>query len=116
LQGRRLQRVAAERLSDRPHLSTAPIDYRRYDLKVVQAVHEAVKDYAALGPQEFPLCPQDDLVSLLGIDPEDVEDLVAQVAKRCKRRLPRDGKNPQFIVPTVLGVIEFLNNLPQDEA
>jgi len=48
------------------------------------------------------------------MDPEDVEELCGELAERCGRALPKNGKSPLFIAPTVSGVIEFLCGLPEN--
>lgn len=110
LQAGRLKRLVAERALTQDHVSDDLIDYRCYDPTVVQAVCDALKNHLRSVSPSFPIRPHDDLVSVFGMDPEDVEDFVSEIAERCGRRLPTKTHKILIIRPTVSGVIELICN------
>lgn|SRR5215213_59877 len=65
--------------------------------------------------KNFPVDPNDDLYKVYGLCDEDLDDVVFELAERCRKRAPADadleGQSP---VRTVADLVRFLSRLPQN--
>ena len=93
-----------------------------FDPWVVRAMWDALELHMTLprkGDRKYRVAvrPTDDLVSGLGIDPEDLEGLVEEVAMRSGRSLESVERNPYYgRVNTVGDVVYFLFHQPRRPA
>lgn len=90
---------------------------RDLDTWVVRATFEQVRQYLAVNYAAFPLRPSDRLVEDLSIDPEDLDDLASDIAKRTGRSLVGSDTNPYFgRVISVEDLIQFICAQPRSAA
>ena len=108
VQAKHLHRLATERKSSPGYLVSCSANHVGSDPVVVQAVYEAVENHVNSLCPGFPIHPDDDLVLVLGMDPEDVEDMVNEIANDCGRMFEENPEIPAMIIPTVSGVIDFV--------
>ncbi len=80
---------------------------------VLRAVHEELQPYCRYGRGALPLRETDDLLSILGIDPEELEDVAEMIAARAGRSMDRPEENPYFgRVNTVGDLARFFLHQP----
>ena len=79
----------------------------------IRAVWDALTPLTAAGGQTIPLRPTDRWEADLGIDPEDIEDLVPQLVEQCERA-PGDWKANPFYerLSTVGELVYFISAQP----
>src|SRR5262249_32026675 len=79
---RHLRRLASERISE--HIGTFARAFNRrsepFDPWVVRATWDALSPYVVLDGASVPLRPTDRLLEDLCIDPDDIEELIPEVA------------------------------------
>lgn len=108
----RLQRIATGRNGDSLCKFAREFDRRETDTWVIRAVHEELQTFLAL-VVKFPLRVTDLLVEDLGLEGEDVDDLIADVAERAGRSLEQSERNPYHSnVRTAADVVRFVNAQP----
>jgi hypothetical protein len=115
---RRLARRAAGRKGESICTLARSFDYRAIDTWVIRAVFEELQFYCRFGGGTLPLRASDDLYNDLCIDPEDLNDLAADMAFRAGRSFEdRDcEKNPHYgKVQTVADLVVFLVNQPRKQ-
>lgn len=112
-QRRYLARLAEDRQGESICSFARSFDGRAVDTWVIRAVFEELRLYCRFGRQELPLRPSDELNHDLGIDPEDLEDLVVEIAFRAGRSLDDSVNNADDgNVVTVSDLVRFLVNQP----
>ena len=106
---RRLGTLAGAREGESLCHFARSFDKRRVDTWIVRAVHEELQ--LLLRPfAGFPVRASDSLSGDLGLDGDDVEDLIADVARRAGRSLAQAERNPFYgQVRTVSDVVLFVN-------
>lgn len=88
-----------------------------FDPWIVRAVWDAIQPYVDYGDGHLPLRPRDDLVDDLMIDPDDLEDLAVEVARRVGRSTADWSKNPKArTVRTVADLIALVAHQPREAA
>lgn len=103
------QRLEIERESDSICRFARLLPARDHDTWVVRAVYEGLASDRGFG-----IRPSDRLEEDLLFVPEDVEDLVLDIAKRARRSMNDAGQNPLANrVVTVLDLINFLGHQPR---
>lgn len=87
-------------------------NYRAIDTWVIRAVYEELEWYCTYDDLTFPLRATDDLDEL-GIDPDDFEDIIEDIAFRTGRSLEGYDKNPFYMkLNTVKDLVLFFVNQP----
>lgn len=85
-----------------------------FDPWIVRAVWDAIQPYVDYGDGHLPLRPSDDLADDLMIDPDDLEDLAVEVARRVGRSTEDWSKNPKArTVRTVADLIALVAHQPR---
>ncbi len=87
-------------------------DKRKTDTWIIRAAHQELQVF--LRPfVAFPVRASDSLTGDLGLDVDDVEDLIVDVALRAGRSLEQTERNPHYgKVRTVFDVVLFVNAQP----
>lgn len=112
---RRLARLAESRPDESICTFVRALPIRELDTWVVRATFESLRQHLRGMHDAFPLRPSDLLVHDLRMDPEDLEDLVIEIAGRAGRNLKGAKANPYFDrVVTVEDLINFLCAQPRD--
>jgi len=79
----------------------------------VRVVWEAVLPLTALGGPAIPLRPADRFALDLGVDPEEVEELIPSLVERCGRVVGNWSANPYFAgLATVGALVHFISAQP----
>lgn len=106
---RRLQALANARAGETLCHFARSFDTRNTDTWVIRAVHQELQ--LLLAPcVAFPIRASDVLLGELGIDSDDLEDLIVDVADRTGRSLDRAEHNPLFgKVRTVRDLVSFVD-------
>jgi hypothetical protein len=113
-QSRRLARLSADRPGESICSFARSFDCREVDTWVIRAVFEELQPYCRFGCDTLPLRSTDDLDGDLRIDPEDLEDLAADIAYRTGRSLEDGVKNPLYgNVKTASDLVMFFANQPR---
>jgi hypothetical protein len=106
---RQWRQLEIERESDSICRFARLLPARDHDTWVVRAVYEGLASDRGFG-----IRPSDRLEEDLLFVPEDVEDLVLDIAKRARRSLNAAGRNPLANrVVTVLDLVNFLEHQPK---
>jgi hypothetical protein len=85
------------------------------DLWAVRIVWEAIHPLTALRGPAIPLRPSDRFALDLGVDPEEVEELVPGMVERCGRTVGNWSANPYFTgLSTVGALVHFISAQPID--
>jgi hypothetical protein len=85
------------------------------DLWAVRVVWEAIHPLTALRGPAIPLRPTDRFALDLGVDPEEVEELVPVLVERCGRTVGNWSANPYFTgLSTVGALVHFISAQPVD--
>ena len=109
----RLARLAQSRAGESICQFARSIDCRRVDTWVVRAVYEELQR-SLPGKVAMPLRVTDHLQRDLGLDTDDLDDLVVDMAQRAQRCLAHTSGNPFFgKVATVGDLVEFLQAQPR---
>jgi len=88
-------------------------DQQPVDPWAVRLVWEAVLPLTALGGPAIPLRPTDRFILDLGVDPEEVEELIPSLVERCGRALGNWSANPYFVgLSTVGALVHFISAQP----
>jgi hypothetical protein len=88
-----------------------------FDPWIVRAVWDAIQPYVHYGDGHLPLRPSDDLVDDLMIDPDDLEELAVEVARRVGRSTADWSKNPRArSVRTVADLIALVAHQQREAA
>jgi hypothetical protein len=83
---------------------------------VVQAVWDAVLPLTALGGPAIPLRPSDRFALDLGVDPEEVEEMIPSLVERCGRAVGNWTANPFYAgLSTVGALVHFISAQPLDQ-
>ena len=91
-------------------------DPRGVDTWIIRAVYEQLQETLVDLHPRFPLRAGDALTDLVG-DPEDLEDIVVEIATRTNRSLADHGANPHYRdMATVGDLVQFFNAQPRVEA
>lgn len=89
-------------------------DARHVDTWIIRAVWDALQFYIGRRGHSFPLLPKDQIVDDLSIDPEDLEDIAMDVAKRTGHSVDDFETNPLFgSVESVGDLVLFVNHQPR---
>jgi len=103
------RQIEIERESDSICSFARLLPARAHDTWIVRAVYEGLASDRGFG-----IRPSDRLEEDLLFVPEDVEDLVLDIAKRARRSMNDAGQNPLANrVVTVLDVMNFLEHQPR---
>lgn len=88
---------------------------RELDTWVIRAAYDGVRDYLSItGIPNFPLRPSDGLVEDLKIDPDELEDLATEIAKRAGRAPEWREINPYLgRVVSVEDLVKFVCAQPR---
>lgn len=79
----------------------------------VRVVWEAVLPLTALRGPAIPLRPSDRFTLDLGVDPEEVEELIPSLVERCGRTVGNWSANPYFVgLATVGALVHFISAQP----
>lgn len=79
----------------------------------VRVVWEAVLPLTALRGPAIPLRPSDRFTLDLGVDPEEVEELIPSLVERCGRTVGNWSANPYFTgLATVGALVHFISAQP----
>ena len=79
----------------------------------VRVVWEAVLPLTALRGPAIPLRPSDRFTVDLGVDPEEVEELIPSLVERCGRAVGNWSANPYFAgLATVGALVHFISAQP----
>jgi hypothetical protein len=85
------------------------------DPDAVRVVWEAVLPLTALRGPAIPLRPTDRFAADLGVDPEEVEELIPSLVERCGRSVGNWSANPYFAgLVTVGALVHFISAQPLD--
>jgi hypothetical protein len=109
----RLQCLASGRVGESICHFARAFDRRKIDTWIIRAAHEELQLF--LRPfMKFPVRASDSLVDDLGLDVDDVDDLIVDVASRAGRSIEQSQRNPYYgEVRTVADVVLFVNAQPQ---
>ena len=100
--------LAEERKNDSICSLARSFDYRNVDTRIIRAVYEEVQLLC-----NFPVRSSDRLREDLGIDLEDLDDMVSVIAYRSQRKLDKTDQNPfNDGVFTVSELVMFLSHQP----
>ena len=117
LDDRRLRRLAVARNGESICSFARSFDRRRVDPWIIRAVHEELQPYCRFRGGPLPIRASDDLEEDLGIDGEDVSDMVEVIARRTGRSLESAEANPLYgQVHTVGELVLFLTCQPRIRA
>ncbi|WP_298401943.1 hypothetical protein [Janthinobacterium sp.] len=108
----RLQTLACAREGESICHFARSFDKRKTDTWIIRAAHQELQVF--LRPfVAFPVRASDSLTGDLGLDVDDVEDLIVDVALRAGRSLEQTERNPYYgKVRTVSEVVLFVNAQP----
>ena len=113
---RKLKRLRKSRQGQDIGTFALSLPIRKMDAWVVRATYEEVAAYTGTEKEPFPLQPSDRLKEDLGIDGEDLLDLIFAIAGRCGRRLDDLDRNPLYPkMKTVEDLIRVLMEQPKEE-
>ena len=115
---RRLEPVLIARTDDDIGSFARAFDRRSehpLDTWAVRAVWDALLPLTETRGRTIPLRPGDNFESDLGIDPEDVEDLIPSLVERCGRVPGRWEENPYREINTVGDLVHFISAQPLRE-
>jgi len=109
----RLQCLACGRVGESICHFARSFERRKIDTWIVRAVHDEVQLF--LRPfVKFPLRALDSLADDLGMEIDDVDDLILEVASRAGRSIEQTDCNPYYgKVRTAADVVLFVNAQPQ---
>ncbi len=113
---RSLRRRAAERTNEDIGTFARGFDRRaaNFDPWVVRASWDALEPYVSYSDGRLPLRLSDRVDEDLGIDPEELEDVVAEIATRTGRSQNRWAANPYYgRVTTVGDLVNFVACQPR---
>ena len=109
----RLARMTQGRAGESICQFARSIDCRRVDSWVVRAVYEELQRSLSAAVV-VPLRVTDNLQRDLRLDPDDLDDLVVDMAQRARRSLADTSANPLFGKVTSVGdLVEFLQAQPR---
>jgi len=87
------------------------------DMWIVRAVWDALTPWTTLPEGRVPLRPTDRLIEDLETDPEDLEDVVGEIASRVGRSLEGAQWHPLYGgITTISDLVQFLNGQPRQAA
>jgi len=87
---------------------------RETDTWVLRAVYEELSGFLLVDGRHFPVRATDNCEKDLKIDPEDLDDLAADIAFRARRSMENTKQNPFFgKVRTVADMVAFLEHQPR---
>jgi hypothetical protein len=110
----RLRELAAGRRGESICTFARSFDYRAVDTWIIRAVFEGLQPYCTFGKQVMPLRRTDGLFDTLGIDGDELEDLVELIAYCTRRSLEGSTENPFYgNVTTVSDLVMFFMNQPR---
>lgn len=112
---RRLRKMASLRFNEDIGTFARAFDRRLepFDSWVVRATWDALQPYVGFRGGRLPVRPRDDLVNDLCIDPEDVCNIVVEVAERACRSLDGWEANPYAgRINTVGDLVKAISRLP----
>jgi hypothetical protein len=113
---RRMRALAAEREGESICHFTRSLPYRQLDTVVIRHVYEAFEAQVCAPDYRVPIRTTDHMTDTLAVDPEDIDDLVVEVADRCGRSLDRYEQNPFYTrLHTVGDLVHFLCAQPKSQ-
>ena len=113
IEARRIARIRRER-DDTICDFRRSFDVRKVDPWIIRATHEAFGRWFDSKQAHFPLRASDSIGNDLKIDPEDVEDLVHEVAQRAGYDISECEANPLYgKVETVDDFVMFFTHQPK---
>ncbi|WP_435016136.1 hypothetical protein TA3x_003696 [Tundrisphaera sp. TA3] len=116
-QDQRLATLAASRRGESICTFARSFDRRATDPWIIRAVFEELQPYCRFGRGVLPLRATDELGGLLGVDCEDLDWLVYDMAFRAGRSLDGYEHNPQCgRIETVADLVRFLMHQPKRSA
>jgi hypothetical protein len=111
---RYLARLAADRQGESICTFARSFDYRAIDTWIIRAVFEELQPYCRFGRYMLPLRGTDDLDGDLRIDPDELDDLAADIAYRAGRSMDETTGNPLYgKVGTVADLVLFFVHQPK---
>lgn len=111
---RRFQRLANSRIGESICGFARSFDVRATDTWVIRAAYQDLQ--LIVNVPNFPVRASDLLAADLGLEPEDVEDLLVDVARRTGRSLDKTESNPYYgRVNSVKDLVLFINAQPRGE-
>jgi hypothetical protein len=111
LHARRMRSVAADRTEESICTFVRSFDYRQIDSWILRAVYEELSRYSVLDGRPLPIRADDRWEEDLKIDPEDLEDLVMDIAQRARRSMDDTKHNPLYgRVKTVRDIVSFFQH------
>ena len=88
-------------------------DHRRTDTWILRAVYEEISGFLIIDHQPLPIRADDQWEEDLKIDPEDLDDLAADIALRARRSMEDVKLNPLYgKVRTIRDIVSFLGHQP----
>jgi hypothetical protein len=116
---RRLQVERRSRLNEDIGSFSRAFDRRAtdpLDPGAIRAVWDALLPLTAVGGPAIPLRPTDRFQLDLGVDPEEVEELIPGLVERCGRAVGNWTANPYYAgLSTVGALVHFISAQPLDE-
>jgi len=107
---RRLDALAGARAGDSICTFARSFDARHTDTWIIRSAYQEIQALLRSTIADFPLRASDSLQRDLHLDPDDIEDLLVDVATRSRRSLAGAHNNPRYgQVDTVLDLVLFLN-------
>lgn len=111
---RRFELLSESRNGESICVFAKSFDTRTTDTWVIRAVHQELQAVLHTYAPDFPVRASDLIFEDLGLDSDDLEELLRDVAKRSGRLLDASEKNPYYgSVNTVMDVVLFTNAQPK---
>lgn len=89
-------------------------DIRQTDTWVIRAAHQELQQLLKSYMPDFPVRASDSLLDDLHIDPDDIEDLLVDIAVRSGYSMDESGSNPFYgKLNTVSDLVLFINAQPR---
>lgn len=111
---RRLEAMGSVRDGESICTFARSFDTRRTDTWIIRAAHQEIQLLLNSYMPHFPLRASDSLLNDLHIDPDEVEDLIMDIAVRSGRSLDDTESNPFYgRIETVSDLVLFMNAQPR---
>jgi len=111
---RRFELLARSRNGDSICEFARSFDTRATDTWIIRAAHQELQAVLQSYLRDFPVRASDSLLVDLGLDLDDVEDLLQDIARRSSRSLAKTAENPYYgRLNTVKDLVLFVNAQPQ---
>lgn len=111
---RRFELIAGSRNGDSICEFAKSFDTRATDTWIIRAAHQELQAVLQSYLRDFPVRASDSLLVDLGLDLDDVEDLLQDIARRSSRSLAKTAENPYYgRLNTVKDLVLLVNAQPQ---